>query len=416
MTTAEIVHLGCCTEAQVNTSDVVVFFSRGRAGEPFIKEGSPVLFSRQDGRILKIPSRYLKSRYVDSGRSRSPNTWRVVAYVLASWWDYLSSREILWDQAIRQDIIDFRDFFESRKNPNTGNFYSSSTISSKLIIILDFYYFYYIKGEYKGSICVEVDSESIKKPNRKNYHKFLSQDLVPRSRKSVDIKPYSFEDWKIFCEALDNNKLNYARDRLIFTVMVSMGLRISELVKLSIHQFLPLLEVHDNVNQFIEIIGKGRKKRLVAVPNWLIKEICDYIFGDRRSVINKHGIKDHKLIFITNSDSNNPGNPISVRRIQEIHKNNCLAAGLHKSNRQQMEYGNEISNCKPRYRVHDLRHTFAVWTYHIRTSLGDNEPWKWIQSQLGHSSLDTTINTYLKHVSILDRRSNFVDLRKIMGW
>jgi len=94
----------------VNTSDVVVFFSRGRAGEPFIKEGSPVLFSRQDGRILKIPSRYLKYRYVDSGRSRSPNTWRVVAYVLASWWDYLSSREILWDQAIRQDIVDFRDF------------------------------------------------------------------------------------------------------------------------------------------------------------------------------------------------------------------------------------------------------------------------------------------------------------------
>ena len=81
-----------------------------------------------------------------------------------------------------------------------------------------------------------------------------------------------------------------------------------------------------------------------------------------------------------------------------------------------MEYGNEIFNCKPRYRVHDLRHTYAVWTYHIRTSLGDNEPWKWIQSQLGHSTLDTTINTYLKHVSILDRRSNFVDLRKVMGW
>jgi len=42
--------------------------------------------------------------------------------------------------------------------------------------------------------------------------------------------------------------------------MVSMGLRVSELVKLSIHQFLPLQEVHENVNQFIEIFGKGQKK------------------------------------------------------------------------------------------------------------------------------------------------------------
>ena len=66
--------------------------------------------------------------------------------------------------------------------------------------------------------------------------------------------------------------------------------------------------------------------------------------------------------------------------------------------------------------MHDLRHTYAVWSYHILKSLGDPEPWKSIQIQLGHKHIDTTINTYLKYVSLLDEKVPMNNLQEVMGW
>lgn len=46
--------------------------------------------------------------------------------------------------------------------------------------------------------------------------------------------------------------------------------------------------------------------------------------------------------------------------------------------------------------THDLRHTYAVWTYLILKAGGDPNPWIFIQSQLGHRSSETTISVYLR--------------------
>ena len=55
-----------------------------------------------------------------------------------------------------------------------------------------------------------------------------------------------------------------------------------------------------------------------------------------------------------------------------------------------------VSKLCPLFVVHDLRHTYAVWTYYILKENGEAEPWLYIQAQLGHEDLSTTQDTYLK--------------------
>jgi len=62
--------------------------------------------------------------------------------------------------------------------------------------------------------------------------------------------------------------------------------------------------------------------------------------------------------------------------------------------------GKSVNSKKAMHCVHDLRHTYAVLTYHAEVMNGNVEPWKKIQAQLGHKSLQTTIDTYLRYVSV----------------
>lgn len=53
----------------------------------------------------------------------------------------------------------------------------------------------------------------------------------------------------------------------------------------------------------------------------------------------------------------------------------------------------------PAFSPHCLRHTYTVWSYLAEKQSGNSEPWKNLQVRLGHSSLETTINTYLRVAS-----------------
>ena len=56
---------------------------------------------------------------------------------------------------------------------------------------------------------------------------------------------------------------------------------------------------------------------------------------------------------------------------------------------------------------HDLRHTAAVLIYYAESATGNPEPWKKVQTPLGHKNLQTTIDTYLHHVEIFGENSAF---------
>lgn len=78
-----------------------------------------------------------------------------------------------------------------------------------------------------------------------------------------------------------------ARDRLIVDFGWAVGLRNFEITGLKITKFT---DVHPDEDfpgdyQRVEILGKGSKRRVVAVPNWLILDAQAYIKNDRAEAL-----------------------------------------------------------------------------------------------------------------------------------
>jgi len=137
------------------------------------------------------------------------------------------------------------------------------------------------------------------------------------------------------------------RDMAIIELIYSSGLRVSEAVNANLDDF------EDNKN-FLRVLGKGSKTRLVPVGRYARKAIDEWI-GERK----KLSTKDNSLFV------NLRGKRISARSVQEKIRNIAIMQGL------------------PPVNPHMLRHSFAT---HLLESSGDLRS---IQELLGHSSLST---------------------------
>ena len=138
------------------------------------------------------------------------------------------------------------------------------------------------------------------------------------------------------------------RDLAIIELIYSSGLRVSEAVGTNLSDF------EDNKN-FLRVLGKGSKTRLVPVGRYAKNAIVDWII-ERDKLLSK----DDSLFV------NLRGNRITTRSVQERIKNIAIMQGL------------------PPVNPHMLRHSFAT---HLLESSGDLRS---IQELLGHSSLSTT--------------------------
>ena len=138
------------------------------------------------------------------------------------------------------------------------------------------------------------------------------------------------------------------RDLAIIELIYSSGLRVSETVNTNLGDF------EDNKN-FLRVLGKGSKTRLVPVGRYAKNAIEDWIIER-----NKLATKDSSLFV------NLRGKRITTRSVQQRLKNIAIMQGL------------------PPVNPHMLRHSFAT---HLLESSGDLRS---IQELLGHSSLSTT--------------------------
>ena len=138
------------------------------------------------------------------------------------------------------------------------------------------------------------------------------------------------------------------RDLAIIELIYSSGLRVSEAVNANLNDF------EDNKN-FLRVLGKGSKTRLVPVGRYAQNAINDWAVEREKLSTNDNAL------FV-----NLRGNRISTRSVQERIKNIAITQGL------------------PPVNPHMLRHSFAT---HLLESSGDLRS---IQELLGHSSLSTT--------------------------
>jgi len=154
-------------------------------------------------------------------------------------------------------------------------------------------------------------------------------------------------------DSIDASKPEGMRNKAIVEVLYGCGLRVSELTELRLSNLYPQIE-------FIKVIGKGNKERLVPVGGVALKLLDIYINQVRVHVKIKKGNED--FIFL-----NRFGARLSRITIFNLIKTLAIQAGIHKT----------IS-------PHTLRHSFAT---HLIEGGADLRA---VQEMLGHSSITTT--------------------------
>lgn len=152
--------------------------------------------------------------------------------------------------------------------------------------------------------------------------------------------------------SVDPSKPEGQRNKAIIEVLFSCGLRVSELVNLK----LSCLYLEE---QFVRVMGKGGKERLVPISGKAIKEL-NFWFVDRDQLDIKPGEEDY--VFL-----NRRGAHLTRVMILIMVKRQAEAAGIRKT----------IS-------PHTLRHSFAT------ALLEGGADLRAIQAMLGHESIGTT--------------------------
>ena len=153
-------------------------------------------------------------------------------------------------------------------------------------------------------------------------------------------------------QAIDLSKWEGHRNRAIIEVLFSCGLRVSELTNLKLSN----LYIEE---QYIRVMGKGSKERLVPISPRALDELS-YWFADRNVMKIKPGEEDY--VFL-----NRRGHHLTRTMILIMIKRYAVEAGIKKT----------IS-------PHTLRHSFAT------SLLEGGADLRAIQAMLGHESIGTT--------------------------
>ncbi len=218
----------------------------------------------------------------------------------------------------------------------------------------------------------------------KEWHKYLLRikkvssdvslniDSMKQDKKLPVVIPES--DMNKILDIKLENAFKY-RDKAMLELMYGSGLRVSELVNLTIYSI-------DLENDYVLIEGKGKKERIVPISKYAKKAIIDYL--EIRNSLVKSKNKTLDKLFL-----NNHGKGISRQGFNYILKNI-------------LEDNNILIKATP----HSLRHTFAT------DLLNGGADLKSIQELLGHSDIATTkIYTHVLNNKLKDDYMKY-NLRK----
>ena len=175
------------------------------------------------------------------------------------------------------------------------------------------------------------------------------------------------EEIEKIISSVDINKTYYYRDKAILSLLYSSGLRVSELINITLINLL----LEENL---IKVIGKGNKERIIPISDNAVIAIKVYL-KKLRPFVSKNRLSGSYLFL------NKSGKQISRMSIWNIVKINSIRAGI-----------------KKKVTPHIFRHSFATHLLEGGANLLA------VQKMLGHSDITTTQiythidKTYLKEI------------------
>jgi integrase/recombinase XerD len=194
-------------------------------------------------------------------------------------------------------------------------------------------------------------------------------DAPKTARKLPDTLNIDEIDRMIDC--IDKSKPEGMRNKAILETMFSCGLRVSEVVTLK------LSDVYYE-EEYVKVVGKGNKERLVPIGSVALKAIQLYVDHVRVHIDAQTGNND--IVFL-----NGRGTKLSRVMIFYIIKKLATAAGIRKT----------IS-------PHTFRHSFATALVEAGADL------RAVQQMLGHESITTTeIYTHIDREYLRDVITQF---------
>lgn len=214
---------------------------------------------------------------------------------------------------------------------------------------------------YLYDLNLNISSQSRKISCLKTFYKFLLEkeyiktshfdkiSLPKKNQKLVDV--LELDTLNNFLNSFTNSTLDI-RNKAIFELLYSSGLRVSELVSIKLNDI--------NFNDYsIVVLGKGNKERIVYFNKATYDSLEHYI-NNSRTILLKNNISE--MLFI-----NKNGMPLTQRGVQFILKDKWKKIM-------------QFQNITP----HQFRHTFAT---HL---LENGMDLRVLQELLGHQNLSTT--------------------------
>ena len=288
--------------------------------------------------MLNIIKRY--RRYLRLERNYSPNTLDAYMRDLQKLIDYLGSQQSEVGKSVSGEHspsvqFDFRSVTLDDLQHFTATLCDLGICARSQCRILSGVRSFFRFLEEEGEI--EQDpSELLESPQLgEHLPEVLTTEEIDRIEESID---------------LSSNEGH--RNKAIIEVLFSCGLRVSELTNLKLSNLY-------REEQFIRVLGKGSKERLVPISPKALKEL-DFWFIQRSNMRIKEGEEDY--VFL-----NRRGAHLTRTMILIMVKRQAKEAGIQKT----------IS-------PHTFRHSFATALLEGGANL------RAIQAMLGHESIGTT--------------------------
>lgn len=270
-------------------------------------------------------SNYIENflKYIISVRNFSSNTLQAYRNDLYEFKNFL---ELNWKiDVLKVEMFHIQSFIQEFSLKN----YKPNSISRKISSIKSFYNYLYKNKIIKKNPAILIENNK----KEKKLPVYLTKELV--------------YDFFKFLYSIDEKKDKFIiRDRAIIELLISTGVRVSELVSMNINDF-------DFTNRIVKVTGKGDKQRIVPFSINALNAIEKYLklrkIKSNSVFLNKNGKRlTRRGIFF-----------ILSKRIKQFEPNLKISP-------------------------HKLRHTFATLLLENGADL------RFLQTLLGHSSLSST--------------------------
>lgn len=270
----------------------------------------------------QLLDQFLDGIWLESGLSA--NTLAAYRTDLLAFQIWLAKKGLTLEQVTRADLLAYL-----AANVRAG--LSPRSSARHLSTLRRFYRYLLIQGRTKVDPTADVRSPVIGRPLPKNISEQGVEKLLSTPPRDTALG---------------------SRDRAMLETMYASGLRVSELVGLTLNEL-------DLTTGLVRVVGKGGRERIVPLGEEASESLREYL-GQARSDILKAQLTD--AVFVTRR-----GGPMTRQAFWQLIKRYAQQAGI----------GAEFS-------PHSLRHAFAT---HL---LNHGADLRTVQMLLGHTDLSTT--------------------------